>query len=356
MDMTDLGLIRLRNLGIAGSVMKTPAEVVRHLGAVQAQDYPGTLWALGLRLPGTQQADIERAVASGSVVRTWPQRGTLHFVAPEEVRWRLSLTTPRILRQAVSRHQSVGLDDATFERARELFERALEGGKQLTRQEMMDLLANAGISTSEQRGYHILWYWSQRALLVFGAPKGKQQTFALLDDVIPETPEITREEALARLAKSYLTSHGPATVADLAYWSGMTQTDVNIGLEAVKGDLTEVKIGGKSYWTKHVTPTDRRDVFLLPGFDEYLLGYKDRSAVLDLEHSAKVAPGFNGVFTPTIVMDGKVEGLWKREIKRSQILVNVTPFISFTNEQKQAIYASFKRYEEFMGLPVTVNI
>lgn len=324
------------------------------MGAIQAQDYPGSKWAIGLRLPNATEADIEQAVAERKILRTWPMRGTIHFVVPEEAGWRLALSTPRILAAAKRRHENLNLSQSDFDRARELFAKALQGDKQLSRPEMMQVLEHGGISTASQRGYHILWYLAQTGFLCFGPLQGKQITFALLDDWTPKAAEVPREEALAKLTKTYFTSHGPATVQDLIWWSGLTAADVKAGLESVKDQLISHEQDGRIYWMGSNLPKTNLTkplAHLLPPFDEYLLGYKNRSAVLEIDHAAKVAPGANGMFSPLIVINGKIVGTWKRVIKKRSLNVQLQPFTSLNKAARASIDQPLKRYSEFMNMP-----
>jgi len=220
-----IGRIRLANQGIANPSFAQPCDVVAWLGALQAQDYAGALWSVGLRMQKATVQAIEQAIADRTIVRTWPMRGTLHFVAAQDVRWLLKLLTPRMIAQTAGRYRQLELDEAVFARSQELFASALEGGKQLTRDEMYQVLEQAGIPTAGQRGYHFLVRAAQDGLICFGPPSGKQQTFVLLDEWIPPTKPFARDEALAELTKRYFASHGPATLQDLMRWAGITASD-----------------------------------------------------------------------------------------------------------------------------------
>ncbi|MBE7469395.1 MAG: winged helix DNA-binding domain-containing protein [Anaerolineales bacterium] len=355
----DIAQSRLYQQQITATRFKTPGQVVAWLGALQAQDYLGAKWSIGLRLPDAAETDIEQAIADKTIIRTWPMRGTLHFVAAEDVRWLLKLLTPRVIAQTAGRYRQLELDEATFARSKELFAQALQGGQQLTRDEMLQRLEEASISTAGQRGYHILLRSAQDGLICFGVPQGKQQTFTLLDEWIPATKSLGRGEALAELAQRYFTSHGPATIADFAWWSGLTLTDARAGLEQVKSRLNQETVGGQTYWMSSDLPAlaeDSPTVFLLPGFDEYLLGYTDRSAVLEPIHAPKIVPGNNGIFMPTIVIDGRVVGTWKRTLKKNTATITLSPFSSFSEVQSQAIAAAAERYGRFVRLsPVVVS-
>ena len=356
MTDTDIARQRLVNQRIEGEKFEEPEEVVRWLGAVQAQDYPQALWAIGLRLRSATVADVERAISDGKIVRTWPMRGTLHFVPPEDVRWRLKLSASRILARDGRRLEQLALDEAIMERCKELFYESLKGNRRLTRPEMMQLLEEAGISTQNQRSYHILWYLSQSGLICPGPMRDKQQTFVLLDEWVPYSRELSREESLAELARRYFASHGPATVHDLAWWAGLTVTEARSGLEAAKSELVSEKVDGQEYWTTDDAPghtaRDASRIHLLPAFDEYLLGYKDRSAVLAADHALNVVPGKNGVFFPTIVVDGRVVGTWKRKLKKNSVDITLSPFAHLDDLDERALEAA-RSYSAFVGLPLS---
>jgi hypothetical protein len=347
---------RLLNQRISRAQESEPGGVVSRLGALQAQDYAGAKWSLGLRLPdGTTETDIEQAIADRRIVRTWPMRGTLHFVAAADVRWMLELLTPRVIAGSAARQQQLGLDAAVFGRSKELFAAALAGGKQLTRDEMYRTLEQGGISTASQRGYHILWRAAQDGLICFGPHAGKQPTFVLLHEWVPGAKRRERDEALSELARRYFTGHGPATVQDLCWWSGLTAADARAGLDAVKELLTHETVDGKTYWMAAHQPAPppldgSPEVYLLPGFDEYLLGYRDRSAALDPQHAPIIVPGNNGVFLPTVVVDGRVAGTWKRTLTKRVARTMAQPFCPLTAAEEEAVTRATARYARFLSL------
>jgi hypothetical protein len=354
MTTLDIAHHRLYNQQISHTKCTTPAEVVAWLGAVQAQDYPGAKWSIALRLPNGTDRDIEQAIADKTIIRTWPMRGTLHFVAAADIRWMLALLTPRIIAGSTLRHQRLELDEAIFARCKELFTKVLQGGKQLTRDEMYAVLEQNTISTAGQRGYHILWRSAQEGLICFSALRDKQQTFALLDEWVPNAQNMERDQALAELAKRYFTSRGPATVQDFAWWSGLKISDARVGLEMVKSQLVQETIAGQTYWMPNISisQSSSTTVHLLPGFDEYVLGYKDRSAVLDPMHAAKICPGNNGMFMPTIVINGRIVGIWKRTLKKHTVVMTPSPFTALTATENHAFSTAAGHYGTFLDLPV----
>jgi hypothetical protein len=354
----NIAAARLWNQQISAQRFARAEELVAWLGAVQAQDFTGAKWSLGLRLPEATEADVEKAIAQKRIVRTWPMRGTLHIVAAADVHWMRDLLTPHIVAASAKRHAELGLNAAELARCEKIFTKALRGGRQLTRDGMCGLLEDAGIAASGPRRYHILWRLAQEGLLCFGTHEGKQPTFALLDEWCPGGKKKDREEALAELARRYFTGHGPATIRDFTWWSGLKAADARAALALAAPVLEQVKIGEQIYWMAENGPSKpkaSRNVFLLPGFDEYLLGYTDRSAVLDLKYAQRICPGSNGMFIPTVVMGGRVAGIWKRVLKRDTVLIQVKAFTSFKKAEKQAIEEAAERYGTFVGKKAMVE-
>jgi hypothetical protein len=352
MTNPDIARLRLRNQHIASSTLTKPEEVVRWLGAVQAQDYPGALWAVGLRLRDAVEADVEQALARRKIVRTWPMRRTLHFVAAEDVRWMLELLTPRIISASARRAEKLlGLDEATIARSKKLLEKALEGGKQLQRSALYEVLEAGRISTGDGRGLHIMSRLALDGLICYSAREGKQQTFALLEEWIPQAKTLKRDEALALLAKRYFTSHGPATLQDFIWWSGLIAADARAALEMAKSQLIEESIADQTHWlasSSFKTKDELPAVHLLPAFDEYLVAYKDRSAVLSPSH-AKLHNSGNGIFSPTMIMDGRVVGTWKRALKKDALVITLSPFAKLSRAETRAFATAASRYGTFLG-------
>jgi hypothetical protein len=344
---------RLHHQLIEGGARVAPADVVGALGAVQGQDYLASLWAVALRTPDASERDVEAAIARRELVRTWPMRGTLHLVAAADARWMTELMAPKVLTRMAGRHRQLGLDETVFDRARTALTKELEGDRRLTRPDAHRVLEAAGIPADERRN-HIYGYLAQRSVLCIAAREGKQPTFALLEEWAPEARSLPREESLARLALRYFTGHGPATERDLLWWSGLTLKEVRTGIAMVASDLEETVVDGISYWSGpgSVPPLDRSAVHLLPSFDEYLLGYRDRRAALHIDHATGVSPGGNGIFNPIVVIGGQVRGTWKRTIGKGAVEVSATPFGRFTQRERRAIARQARRYGAFLGLPV----
>ncbi len=286
---------------------------------MQAQDFAAARWVLGARVPGSVSADVDAAIESREIVRSWPMRGTLHLLPTETLRPILEITGPRIMQRAATRHRQLELDRDVYARARGLAEAALAGGASLSREELFAAWESAGIRTTGQRGYHLIWWLAQDAVVCCGPVEGRGQRFVLLDEWAPSTGRLPdRDETLANLFVAYAAGHGPVTVRDFAWWSGLTLTDARTAFAAAGDALAtfddEHVVAADAGWAADpasTTPrTSRR--FALAAFDEYFLGYTDRGDVCDPLHAPRVVPGLNGVFQPILVNGaGVVEGLWK---------------------------------------------
>ncbi|MEV0943958.1 winged helix DNA-binding domain-containing protein [Micromonospora wenchangensis] len=334
------------------------AGVVEWFGAMQAQDAASGLWSLGLRLPGHTEADVRAALERREALRTWPMRGTVHLVPGRDARWMLDLTGVRALAGAPARRAVLGLTEAEADRAADVLGAALAGGGRLTRAQCLDTLTAAGVDVSGQRGYHLLWYASQRGVTCIAPHVGTEQTFALLDEWIPDPHRPERDEALGILAGRYFRSHGPTTRRDFTGWTGLTAADTKraVAVATDAGTLTAVRVDGvESYLDPALLDAPRLpvdDVHVLPGFDEYLLGFKDRALMVDPAHLKAVIPGGNGVFQSTVVRGGRVVGTWKRRLARTRVTVTVQPLVPLDASTWQRVETALEGYARFLGLPL----
>jgi hypothetical protein len=346
-----LAALRLSALGIARAGATEPVDAVRGLLALQAQDYPGALWSVGLRVPGSTVASVEAAHSSGAVVRSWPMRGTLHLVAAEDLGWMLSLTGERMTRAAEGRRRQLGLDQADFVRAERIARRELSGGRHLTRADLLAAFDAGGVSPAGQRGVHTLAQLAQTGVLV----QSGRERWTLLEDWVPSPRRLEREEALRELALRYMLGHGPATDRDLAWWCSLTLTDARTGLEAARGELEVLEADGQTYYHRPGLEPAARAVHLLPGFDEFVLGYTDRTAQLPKERFLSIVPGGNGMFLSTIVVNGQVVGTWRREkTTTKRITVSLASFGTLGASTERAVRARLARYGEFLGTEVVL--
>ena len=349
-----IGPRRLMAQQVARHACATSRELVSWLGAVQAQDYAAAKWAMGIRLAAPEATDVgvERAIAEGEVIRMHALRSTWQLVAPEDAQWILALVGPRVIARSATRYRQLGLDAGTFRRSSAALERALRDGDAFTRDELAEALQRAGISTEGQRLAHLLAHAELEALICGGPRRGKQFTYVLLDERAPgRGAPLREEEALAELALRYFRSRGPATVADFTWWSGLAAADARLGLEAAKSSLAREVIDGEEYWHGEEVPAagSEREAYLLPAFDEYLIGYRDRAAVLDPE-KAKQVNANGGMLDPIVVVGGRVAGTWWRELARAEVTVAVDLFEPLTRRDRDLVAAAASRYGAFLGL------
>lgn len=339
----EVALLRIVAQRLAGPRCASPADAVRLLTAVQAQEFRGAVTSVALRTAQGTAAAVEAALDAGEVVRSWPMRGTLHLVAAEDLGWLLDLTAAHVVARTGPRHAELDIDTALLERARELTVDALGGGRCLARSALLGVWEGAGIATGGQRGYHLLVHLAQTGT-VCGGPvgAGREPEFVLVDEWVRAPRRLERDEALAELCLRYLRGHGPATAKDLAAWTKLPAADVRTGLGAARPRLEEVDVDGVEHLLDPATPAlldahraEAQGVFLLPGFDEFVLGYRDRSAVLAPEFAERICPGRNGVFASTVVADGRIVGTWKRPPRTDP--GPATAFTSFPPDVERAV-------------------
>jgi hypothetical protein len=347
METTAREILRLRLAGqfIAPAGSADVAATVRHMVALQAQDFGGSLWAVGLRARGSTRTAVLAAMGRGEIVRTLPMRGTLHLVASEDLRWMLSLTAARTLRSAATRFRNLGLDRSTLDAAELIVRNSLAGGGSLARDEFMALLSANHIAPDGQRGYHVIFYLCQMGLVCWGPPRGTQQALVLVDEWIPPAPDRDRQELLESFALRYFASHGPATERDFAWWTKLTLADVRAAISELGDRLVSLSHGGADYLIPAATIEAAgrgrlgSSVHALPGFDEYLLGYQDRSIALADEHFLSIVPGNNGIFLPMVVAQGEIVGTWRRVAKSKEAAIAPEHFA----EADPALEAGFRR-------------
>jgi hypothetical protein len=356
--------LRLQALGLAGRppVAAGPEGVVSHHLAMQGQDFPASRWAVGSRLPGCTEADVLAAYDAGTIVRSWPMRGTVHVVAAGDLPWMLEHVGPRALMGVERRWEYLGIDEPFLERARDVATALLGGGGRATRSEFTEACREAGLEMTGQRSYHAAWYLSQTGTLVHGPVRDGDHELVLLDEWIPEARTLDRPEALRELGVRYLAARGPATVDDLVHWTKLTKSDARKALEADGETIVEVDGPGGPYrmLAEHLDTLDPESpeadaaVLALAAFDEHLLGYRVRDPVLDPEHAALVDPGRNGVFRWTLVAGGRVVATWKRIRRTHHVVAEVNPFGSLAGAVRDQIPGAIGAWGRFAGVEVRV--
>lgn len=353
MTNSEIARRRLINQHLARPEFGEPGQEVAWLGAVQAQDYSGAKWALGQRLRGANDDAIERAFTVGSILRTHVMRPTWHFVTPADIRWMLALSAPRVQAVNAYMYRRLELGPDVLSRTNAAIERALEGGRHLARAELRGVLQRAGIpSDAPLRMGYILMRAELDGVICSGPRRGKQFTYALLEERVPPARPLDRDEALREIARRYLQSHGPATVQDFVWWSGLTTTDARRGLESLRSRLSHEVIDGRTYWfSPSATPEGgaATTAYLLPNYDEYG-SYKDRSAAFD------ETTGIGDlIFAHMVAIDGRMVGTWKRTLTKHAVVIETNYFTPLTEREKHAVANAARRYSEFIGLPVKLS-
>ena len=329
------------------------------LGALQAQDYGPAKWAVGARVRGARDDSVEAAFAAGRILRTHVLRPTWHFVAPADIRWLLSATAPRVQARCAYRYRQLGLDAATLRRGDEALAAALRGGANLTRREAAAALAAAGIGVQGQRLPYLLMHAELEAVVCSGPRRGKQHTWALLDERAPGAVDLPRDEALGELARRYFTSHGPATAKDFATWASLTLEEVRAAVGAAGPALRSEAIGGLVFWMGAGEPGRAPAVRsplvrLVQGYDEYIMGYTETRRVI-ARPGATWAPAERRVSSLVVLLDGRVAGSWKRTLKKDVVVVEATLHEDFDDARMRALEAEAARYGAFLGLKAVLH-
>jgi hypothetical protein len=348
---------RLRRQILSAAPLRKPEDVVTWFGAVQAQEYEHAKWALALRArPGTSSGDVERAFDEGRILRTHVMRPTWHFVAPADIHWLLELTAPCVHRRMAPYDRQLELDARTMTRTRRVFERALRDGRFLTRAELGEHLQLAGLSMTNIQLAHVAMHAELERVICSGPRKGKQFTYALLAERAPTVRPLDRDEALATLARRFFRSHGPATLRDFSWWSGLAAVDVKRAVDIIQPAREDVE--GRAYWTYDRDPrraAREPAAHLLPIYDEYLIAYRDRHAV---PHGLSTMGGVRrfATFQHALVIDGQVAGTWRPERSARGVQVDAAPQRRLTRRDREALAEAGRRYERFVAAPVVFSI
>ncbi|WP_368497407.1 crosslink repair DNA glycosylase YcaQ family protein [Herbiconiux sp. A18JL235] len=340
-------------------------DVVQHLLALQAQDFAQSCWALGARTPGSTVADVDAAYDSGAIVRSWPLRGTLHVTTPDDLRLMLALTATKTVRGMGARHRQLELDADTFARARDIARVELAGGAAASREEFLAQLAAGGVDVAGQRGMHLIWWLAHDGLVCWGPRRGTQQALVLLDEWAPPARELdlehdgARARALGELLLRYAVGRGAVTVDDFCWWSKLTKGEASAGLAAARDRLVELEIDGQRVFApldSAAPPPPPAGQHALPGFDEYLLGYRNRSPALPERFAERIVPGGNGIFLPLLVSRGSIVGTWSRRVGARSVSLTMTPFTSLSAAVARGLGRDLRRYAAFLGLPASITI
>jgi len=358
LTLSDVARYRFFNQHIARAKFERPDDVVAWLVAMQAQEYAMAKWGMAQRMTEITDAEIDKAFADGAILRTHLLRPTWHFVTPADIRWVLALSAPRVHAANAFMYRKLELDSVLFKRSNAVLTKSLQGGKQLTRVELASALQQAGIATvGELRMGYIMMQAELDALICSGARRGKQFTYALLEERVPPARKLERDEALVELIKCYFTSRGPATLKDFAVWSGLTMADVKRGIEMLKPKLEHEVIDGQTYWfveSSLPAKASLTSAHLLPIYDEYVMGYKDRSAMLGALERDKFDAG-SIAFDNLIVIDGMLVGSWKRTLSKREVSIETNFNARLTKAEQKAVTAGAAQFGKFLGLAPTLG-
>jgi hypothetical protein len=356
MTRSEIAQLRLRNQHLVSPKFTKPADVVKWFGAMQAQDYAGAKWTVGQRMIDATDATITDAFARGTILRTHVMRSTWHFVVPTDIRWMLQLTAPRVKSAVASYCRKHGLDERLFQKTNKILARALQGGHQLTRDALRDALARADIVVNNLQFMFVLMRAEVDAVVCSGPREGKQFTYMLLDDRAPEAKALARDEALVELTWRYFRSHGPATLADFIWWSGLLTRDAKSGIQMLGKRLTTFVAEEKTYWMAANTDVGREicaAAYLLPTYDEYLIAYKDRSASIDAGRSSDMR--LNPKLISHVLVGGKVIGHWKGTANKTTAAIELGLFEPAGKREKRAIAEAASRYGAFLGVRAEIS-
>ena len=357
----DIVRYRLHTQLLSQTTLTQPSEVVEWLGAVQSQDYAGAKWALAQRLKDVlTDAAIDLAFNEGRILRTHLMRPTWHFVTPTDIRWLLQLTAPRVHAANAFMYRSQGLDKVTLKRGNATLEKALRDGKQLTRAELTSEFQKVGLMSDGNgvRMGYFLMYAELEGLICSGARRGNQFTYALLEERVPPVKTLPSDQALAELTRRYFATRGPATLQDFTWWSGLTMADAKKGIEMVKSDFVRHVWQDQSYWFANSTlPVKMKSptAHLLPNYDEYFIGFKDRSAIAEIAEKVGIKSNHPSLIAHIVILDGQIIGGWKRTLKKNSIFMELNLFTKLTKAEHRAVSKAIEDYGKFLGLPTRLT-
>ena len=346
---------RLLNQRLTGAPLGDAAEVVRALGAVQAQDYPVARWSLGLRARGLSETAVDEALGAGDIVRTHVLRDTWHLVCRDDLRWMSELTRPRIQARNRTMHRKLGLEPALLARTDAILVDALGEHGALTRTELAAALRERGVEATGPRLAYVLMHAELEVLISSGPMQGKQHTYALVDERVRHSTSRPRDDALAALARRYFGSHGPATKRDLSWWASLTAADAARAIALLGAELERIEDGGRTYWSAGASPEPADSLVrahLLQGYDEYVIAYSESRDVLDVRRLARVTPPGRSMFTHAIVLDGQVIGHWRRRLTARAVTIETQLARPLDAGEQAALDGAAERYGRFVGLPV----
>lgn len=361
MTKRDIAALRLANQQISHGNLTTPKDLADWMGAMQAQDFRMVRWAIGLRIPGSDYSMVERAIDDGDIIRIHVLRPTWHYVSAGDLAWMLDLSAPKIMPSLKYRQHFLGLTPEVLSRSNEIICGALKG-KQSEREEIATWLKSEGIElktqgeSAENRLSHILLWAELSGIICSGRTIRDKQTYALISERIPAGKKPSRKDALGKLASKYFKSHGPATLKDFGWWSGLNAGDIRTALESAVDELESTVTDSVKYWFGRGQQPGKevKQAWLIPAFDEIIISYTDRSAMLSSDHHGK-AVSSNGIFRPVVIIENVVAGLWKAVKAKDRLIIEITAFRDPKKQDRTAIGKAADSYGSFLGLKTEVK-
>jgi hypothetical protein len=351
MTSREISNARLRSQKVEETEFNTAREIVSWMGAIQAQDYSMAKWAIGTRLANPSVQRIESSIDRGEIIRTHVLRPTWHLISADDVYWMLQLSIPKLKSSIKSRHNQLGLTESLISKTETILEKELSSGMNLTRDELADKFHKSGILTDGNRLSHILFRAEIDGFICSGPTRNNKQSYSLLYERVPRKKDLSRDEALAELAKRYFTSRCPATLEDFIWWSNLSATDARKAIDSVKSDFFPETTDSGKYWLPYSFSSKKPEntsVHLLPAFDEFLISYKDRSSSLSLINNKKTV-SYNGIFRPFIVINGQVAGLWKRMIQKNKVIIETELFQTINKLTRNLIDKKASSFGKFLS-------
>lgn len=349
MTPSEIILNRLINQQIATPVYTSPKDLTNWMGALQAQDYNMVKWAIGMRLKDCNENTVQDAINKGELIRTHVLRPTWHFVSSDDVYWMLALNAEKIKSSMRARHNFLGLNPEIIKKSQSKIIKMLEEVDFLERDEIINRLFETKIVSDTHQVYHILTFSELDGLICSGPEINNKPTFTLLEKRVPVKIKYTREESIALLTKKYFQSHGPATIKDFVWWSGLNNTEAKKGIEMNKPEIKFVTEGMDNYWyfaENSDTGIDNYQIYLLPAFDEFIISYRERKFIIADDNYSKLISN-NGIFRPVIIFKRQAIGTWKRTVRKKTKEIDLLLFENTMKLSAKSLRQSLKKYQEY---------
>lgn len=354
MDIPSLLVARLANQQLIQTDIKDAKSIVSWMGAMQAQDFNMAKWGIGVRLLGSTDTEIENTINKGDIIRLHILRPTWHFVSSDDIYWMLDLSASRLSTSLKTADKMLDLTPEFVSKTYSILIDILDKEPNLTRQEIGEKLNLNNSILDSHRLNCIMFHAEVDSIVCNGVVKGKKQTYDLLEKKVPKGNEVfNKEESLYKLARKYFQSHGPATLQDFVWWSGLTIKEAKTGIESIMPDFIQEVIEGQTYIFHNSTVNHKLEddiVHLLPAFDELFVSYKDRKEILKLEHQKKVIIS-NGVFKPTVFLNGEIIGIWNRVVKKNRIISDISCFKNPSKKIQGLISQAATDFDKYMMNP-----